>query len=69
MCIRDRASTCGKATVTIDGVLQATIDAYGATAAYRQTLATITVPYGRHTITVTNLGTSGRPLLLSLIHI
>ncbi|MFZ2517053.1 MAG: glycoside hydrolase domain-containing protein [Candidatus Lutibacillus vidarii] len=59
-----RASTCGKATVTIDGVLQATIDAYGATAAYRQTLATITVPYGRHTITVTNLGTSGRPLLI-----
>ena len=36
------------------GSLKATIDAYGATAAYRQTLAAITVPYGKHTITVTN---------------
>ena len=58
-----RSTTSGKATITIDGVLKATIDAYGATAAYRQTLATITVPYGEHTITVTNLATTGRPRL------
>ena len=58
-----RSTTSGKATITIDGVVKATIDTYGATAAYRQTLATITVPYGEHTITVTNLATTGRPRL------
>ena len=59
-----RSTTSGKATITIDGVLKATIDTYGATAVYRQTLATITIPYGKHTITITNLATTGRPRLI-----
>ena len=59
-----RSTTSGKATITIDGVLKATIDTYGATAAYRQTLATITIPYGKHTITITNQATTGRPRLI-----
>ncbi len=59
-----RSTTSGKATITIDGVLKATIDTYSATAAYRQTLATITIPYGKHTITITNQATTGRPRLI-----
>lgn len=62
--IGTRSTTSGKATITIDGVLKATIDTYATTSAYRQTLATITIPYGKHTITITNLATTDRPRLI-----
>ena len=58
-----KSPTSGQATVTVDGVVKATIDAYATTAVARQTLATISLPYGSHTVTVTNLATPGRPRL------
>lgn len=62
--IGTKSTTTGKFAIYVDGSLKATVDTYRATAAARQTLATVTVPFGRHAVKVVNLATAGRPNLL-----
>ncbi len=53
-----------KAQVYVDGALRATIDTYSSTTRYRQTLAFVSLPWGKHNIKLVNLATSGRPQLI-----
>ena len=45
----------------VDNVLTATVDTYAATTRYRQTLWTVDLAAGRHTVTVKVVGTAHRP--------
>jgi hypothetical protein len=53
----------GRFAVFVDGVRKATVDTYAASVVNRRTLISIPVPYGRHTVRIVNLGTSGRPTI------
>ncbi|PKW27393.1 fibronectin type III domain-containing protein [Phycicoccus duodecadis] len=59
-----RTRTSGKLAVYVDGVLRLTVDSSGSTTSLRQSLGTVTVPYGRHVVVVTALATPGRPTVI-----
>ncbi len=55
--------TRGRAKVYIDGTLKATVDLYSATFRASRVLYSITVPDGRHRISVVALATPKRPVV------
>ncbi|GIM93135.1 hypothetical protein Ato02nite_049280 [Paractinoplanes toevensis] len=59
-----RAAKTGKADIYLDGKKVATVDTKGSTA-YRQGLWVRALTPGKHTVTVTALGTGGRPTVVS----
>lgn len=56
-----KATSTGKFRVYIDGVDKGIVDSYRSATAARQVLAAYSVPFGRHTVKIVNLATSGRP--------
>ncbi|MEU7904656.1 N-acetylmuramoyl-L-alanine amidase [Actinoplanes sp. NPDC049118] len=56
-----RFKTSGKATVYLDGKKVSTIDTRAGKTTYRQAVWTRSPAYGRHTVTIVVLATSGRP--------
>lgn len=61
--VGSRGPTSGSMRVYVDGTLVSTVDLYAATATVRDVLWTAAVPYGSHTVRVTNLPVSGRTLM------
>jgi hypothetical protein len=55
--------TRGKAKVYVDGILKATVDCYSQTFRASRVLFSISVPDGRHKISVIALGTAKRPVV------
>jgi hypothetical protein len=59
--VMEKAANRGKAKILVDGVLRVTIDTHAATARHRSVVWAATLSSARHTVSVVNAATPGRP--------
>ena len=59
--VMEKAANRGKARILVDGVLRVTIDTYRATPRHRTVVWAATLSRARHTVSVVNSATPGRP--------
>jgi hypothetical protein len=59
--VMEKAPNRGKAKVLVDGVLRRTIDTHAATPTHRSVVWVATLSRARHTVSVVNVATPGRP--------
>ena len=59
--VMEKASNRGQAKILVDGVLRTTIDTYAATPRHRSVVWAARLTRVRHTVSVVNVGTPGRP--------
>ncbi|MFC7531063.1 N-acetylmuramoyl-L-alanine amidase [Actinoplanes sp. GCM10030250] len=60
-----RTSKSGKVAIYLDGKKVSTLDLRSSKNAYRQAMWTRNLAYGKHTVAIVVLGTSGRPAVIS----